>query len=973
MSNLTTGEFFEYSNPLWVGKTVNIKKLEKVYVNNGEPDAFITGTYDRYSDETLKYATLRTQYGLNDGIGRLVGTLAYGSDGGPTTTSNVNKLFRHATEPGTNPIQNPFGHNPSATKPFYDATATNTGDGTLQLTDDGWTNPDYPQMFRLNITTGGGVGAGKYQFWVRNHFSFDNNFYRDQYRVNPTMSSHNTAEFFEGFVISTYDTTNGTLLRNKRPTIIKMNKRTIIAILEDDICIIDLQTGEGKRFHVSLYPSFNPTSISQVEINETTQTIWVACRVSGLYKIVDPLGTPAITLYDNVVGGSPHIPNCYGVKYGNGRLWAAFEGDIYYTLDEGSLWTAINFDTTGTEISSWNKISNLVPDPSSVDHRMAVVYWVESSDWTDARICWWDNVSGTITVGQGPIVMAMKTTGHADNSGFLIGNKPYTYFTLLAASSTQGKFATSTRRTSYSQTPGRPAYFTFGTNTITQSALYGNNHLQFNQFGIDEEGNESIIMIADSDYEVRFYKDNDTASGILYKAITDHDMGYEVDMIRNGVVMHMGDGVFLLFRPADDSPWHPQQYAMVTLSEADNPDGGTAWSHQIWRKFGWNGSAWELGHAESKTIHATSEELIDNINVSFGDDGGTQTFVAGDYYTNGVVDGIWLDGSTTVDHKTRVYMKATLPTQTDTEFATLPVTTSQGDHTIGHSTFTPWEDDLNTRVGTDYLRRTDDGSFSGARSPQFSSSYGGSVVSDGRFSCGHVRWEIYSNYYFDHADPNQCSKLFVGLSLTSVLGTPISYASINYGIFIDAGTHPGTNTATVYVVEHGVTKLTHGAFDFSDIYDWQFSTTLIDDGSINYKIWHELTGWVTMYTSPAGTAPHGDYCMDIYLAGTSSTSDYVGVKDLYMSTNVPNDYYLNLGDSVNQTGRWEPEFYIIDPYTGLSVIIDGTSATKIAGYDDSTTTLNTGEFSIFRNGQLRYSGADIGKTISAEYVVILNE
>jgi hypothetical protein len=951
-----TTYFFGYCNLTWCGSSVNVKKLDQVYMNIGKPDGDIANTYTRTYNETLKYATLHTTFSLSQGLGQLIGGMAYGARGNYYNSNGLCRFFRPMSEENDSPIQNVFFHGPNATKPFYDSTQLPAGDGRVQINGDSWTNPDYPQMFRLNIT-----GANQYQLWVRNQFGFDNNAYRDQWRINPTMSTHNTAEFFEGFPIGTYDYTS-TLTKIKRPTFIKINKTQVIAILEDDICVVDLQTGEGTRFHVSLYPSFNPTSISQVEVDPATKTIWVACRVSGLYKITDPLGTPAITLYDNVVGGSPLTPNCYGVKYGNGRLWAAFEGDIYYTTNEGTAWTPINFDTTGTEISTWDKISNLVPDPSSPDHRMAVVYWAGGGDSTDARICWWDNISGTITVGQGPIVMAMKTTGEDQGSSLVIGNKPYTYFTLLAASPTQGKFATSTRRSGYPDSYGYPAYFTFGTNTITISPEK-TGHEQFNQFEIDEEGNESLLCCQYYSEALFFFKSDNTISSITYKAAADHDMGADY-LVRRGAVLYMGDGVFLLFRLTDDgTQYNPQQYYLVSVGQVDDPTGGANWTHQLWKKYGWNGSSWELGHAGSKSVHTAFEPLVDGITASFD----TGSFVTGDHHTVGVVDGVWLDGSTTVDHQVRLYMKPTIPKQTDVEVATLPVTVSSPDHRTTASSFT-YQDSSNAYTGTDYIRKQPSTSITSCRTVNTIRKSSGSGMLDSTSMSGYIYFGMDEYRYF-----NNGLRILGGLSPESTIGGSNGYNDTHYGWWIDGSVEPDYNVR-ITIVEQGVTKYDFGVYNFDSTgyYKFVYMVLIQNDGTVRYRIHYDST-WRDVYTS-ATPISNENYLLSTYMAGTgyTYTSNSPGLSAIRMNDHPADDYYFNLGNELNQTGRWTPDFYLVDPYSNIDIIIDGTPAIRAAGYDDITTTLNTGEYVPFRNGQIRYSAADVGKTISASYTTMVN-
>jgi hypothetical protein len=946
----SSGYMFGSHGNSWHGRNCYVGKLNRFTADQYPDKEYRTDaghhTYSRTVDTTLKYATLKFDLQLNEATGRLMGSVSYGYEG------RYQYWNRYMTELGTSPLQNPFGHSASATKPFYDSLNANTGDGTMTFNGDAWTNPDYPQILRLNITTGGGVGVGEYQLWVRNHFGFWGNFYREQFRLLPAWNTHNSTNFTEEFKVASWDLTSDET-KYSRPSFVVINKNEIIAVLEDDICVLNVSSAEGKRFHVSLYPSFNPTSISQVEVDPTTKTIWVACRTSGLYKITDPLGTPTITLYDNVASGSPQAPNCYGVKYGNGRLWAAFEGDLYYTTNEGTIWTPAAVSLTA-DLISWNEIVSLQPNPSSADHQIAIVYRKFSGSDSHIKITWWDQTNDS---SQGPTATMYRTTGYYQTYDWTEGNTPYRYMNVVAASKTQGHFGTAERRTSVGGTYGYCTYFEYGTTNIQASTVGTFSTPGYTFFATDEQGNESM-MVFDANH--RWYRADGThSSANLYADDTEY--GYHTGL-RYGFVAYLGDGIVICFR--SPSSYNGQQYHIVTLGGKDDPDGGHM-GQLLWKKYGWNGAAWELNHADSKPIHASAEELIDGTTVAFDDDGGTQTFVASDYYTIGVVDGVWMDGATITDHYTRFYLKPIKENQTDIEFSTLPNTMTGADMTTTQSSFT-WNDSVNlSPTAGDFALMT--GTPAGGRSvPTITPGSGsGAHAAD---TGGYVTWRMNNYDKFDETTGNS-SKITFGFSPISVIGSSNSHDSCHFAMVLDGNTHPLSPLATLYVVEQGVTKFTYGTvtMDSTNYYRYTFKVRIRTDKVVEYWLYNYSTDWVLIYT---GSVPANDttYLIDTYMSG-SYTSTQTGAGAIRLASTISDDYYISLGDPNNQTGRWEPEFYIVDPTTHLTVTIDGTVATPTASYDDYTTVLSAGQFSCFRNGQLRYSPDDVNKSISVNYIV----
>jgi hypothetical protein len=79
-------------------------------------------------------------------------------------------------------------------------------------------------------------------------------------------------------------------------------------------------------------------------------------------------------------------------------------------------------------------------------------------------------------------------------------------------------------------------------------------------------------------------------------------------------------------------------------------------NNYIYKSYGWNGSAWELGHAGSKVTHAGAEPLLNGLTIAFSN-GTTPSFTAGDFFTFAVANGLVKDNATRVDYSYGFYVK----------------------------------------------------------------------------------------------------------------------------------------------------------------------------------------------------------------------------------------------------------------------------------------------------------------------------
>jgi len=86
------------------------------------------------------------------------------------------------------------------------------------------------------------------------------------------------------------------------------------------------------------------------------------------------------------------------------------------------------------------------------------------------------------------------------------------------------------------------------------------------------------------------------------------------------------------------------------ISNAADPYGvPTNYRRWLWDEYGWNGSSWvKAGPGDSiqtKTVHASQDNLFQGTTISFDDAIQSQIFTANEYHTTGVMAGIWNDNN----------------------------------------------------------------------------------------------------------------------------------------------------------------------------------------------------------------------------------------------------------------------------------------------------------------------------------------
>lgn len=878
------------------------------------------------------------------------------------------------------PIQSIFSHKASATTPFYVGSDVAVGTGTIQLNGTNWTNPDWNKMFRIDITGSGIVGAATYQLKVRNVFGFANNTYVDQWPFVPYLvNSSDTNVAHCGGVNWVYGTSPhfqwagvGTLPYNG-------DGKTIIGYDTTWVGRLDLSDGDMEVWRSSSTPALGVTSVGQVEVASTGE-IWVSCRNTGLYKIsADGL---TITKYDNTTTGLTGLTSaqCYGVSEGaSGKIWAVFNGGLCVTTDGGTTWTVYNAASsptfnhgsfgTGTTVVQWIQC-----DKNSAEDRCAIGYDTTPADTSSIiNVAWW-RASGAPAGMQAAEVSQIHNETETTYPGKFEKQPIETFQKIKCASS--GLWGTVAHANNGGNS-NKPCWFNFGASSPSvTNAIASFTHRNMRATTIfvkDSAGADAILWRNDQDFSSTTYygiakqggtvvnsqaMDNTFSTTYLPAGSYTGAGGGRLPESLAPIKAYLGKGVILGFTEVDGYPTFPSQYRgfNVTCLSGHYPTTPlpTEFRKELWTEYGWDGSNWVKDHAGSKTTHLGYEDLVDGVQIKFDDLSGSQTFNATDYFTVGIVDGMWADGSITFSHQACVHYAPTVTT-TDLQTNTIPGTTTTIGigRSINGSTLTMVD-------ATNMTVNISDGSVNstGAGTPStFTAKIRSSNLITGNGSM-----------FFSLSSSNSQGVKTVGLSSGNI-GQPLNEATIDYGFFIDTSSASDVNDS-VWIRENGVNvfKVSGAGSTFDSDVTSRFKRGANED---------DMTFGI-IRTGTTITYRYKD--TDVYTSTVPSTTDlhidiatsYPTQKVAWISLNCSYDTYgVYMGNSGTLTGRYDPDFYTIDTdrHTGLSIKIDGVEAARLSNGDWSST-VNAGQVSLFTGGFIRTSPADAGKTITANYTYI---
>ncbi len=928
---------------------------------------YANGTYTpdyKYFARLLDFSIDLTQL-----LGRLVGTVGHAY-----VTTFDRTIFRSSLLKSTDsPIQNIFAHSSTATKPFYDSATVASGTGTLTINGDSWTNPDWNKLLRLDITGSGAVGVGTYKLSMRNTVGFLNNTYYDDHVAIPFLNNQNDFDENGGRMYFPMPTTDPmyppyyAFTDRAGPMCMSYDdKKQVLFFTHEWVGRMDLTSGERKRWYATSTPSANFQDISQLYVDGSGD-IWVADAVNGLFRISADGNT--VTVFDNTHASLSGLTNnfCYGVTATPGKIWACFENTLAYTTDGGITFTLHDAGSAVVfTLPEAQRCWGIQGDINHADDRIAILYNDGATISVNAyiQIRWWDRVSGHGNTTGNVIQHNASTTLTAANP-----HRRRELFRFVSCSPNDGIWASRGR----TNVQDGPCFWAYNGTTPSHEFTHMSGESVYNQiFGDwvkDIAGNDAYLAFnynPSVTYKAQFRlcKQDLTEQWtgtipISASSVQGASVEYFNTVTNVGIKCVLPEsGMFIFANTNANGVGANQWHMVIPITEYDSTDGGE-FHNLIWTDYGWDGANWVEGNTNSKTIHATTDALVDGLTVSWDDNTGTQTFVSSDYYTTGVVDGVLVDGGVEFNHQYALYYKNVLFNQTDVEGGgVLPATTRTYKRDLISTEYSNLLDITGSMFYTDSTRKiTATSTPWGCRLDTVAEDY------------------VYMEYTTDVTSYTNGQYFVGGLAVGTKAGTLVDANNIDYGVKVS---HTPFYNITVEIIENGVVTAT--VFDGSGgavNYDKEVNYSNIEQMPIRLE---RLAGTTDLLVKFRGNIVHtftgvsGDLLPSFY---GSYANLYPQNMDVISSGT---DYCIELGDSGTTKGYFHPDFYSIDGTTSgqptaSQVKIDGTPVSTLLIEDDGRTVLATGEVDLItRSGLIRYSAADIGKTLTIDrYNVILHK
>lgn len=564
---------------------------------------------------------------------------------------DIQPVYSHAAETFASTTPNPFLDSMPA-----------TGSGTVQLSGT-WTNPDYPELYLIKMTSGGAVGVSTYQMWKRNHTGFALTTYKPRPGVvvpvgtwymttntpnvalrNP-LGSHGLINHYQA------DTKISGVVDQVGISADVYSYTTIVTSDNTGVTVYNIPKHEHKNFDATTTPALPVTRARQVSVNKAAGDVWVACRDTGLWKINVPGNT--VTHITVVTHGVPS-EQCYGVDVGrNGSVWAMFNGGLASSTDGGTSWTTYNSGTTpafnyvGISDGNWDSVAYIKVDPAHLDDQMMIVRRVDTTVNTTIGGVWWSRGSATA------VAITSSSGGQWDNARLN---------TTRLEVSDNDSFWVLAGNTSYATKK-----LTYGSTSSVGTSIGTNNvYLSTVAFEKGPAGQDCYIHVAGSStsHTITLY---DKALTQVVPTFTPLTTGDQTPVNNYATrALYLGKGMFCITACESSSPQADNVTTLVVgiLPDTSNSMVGPM-SYLIWDKYGWNGTNWELNHAGSKTTHLTPSPLLNGVAVSFQDGATGESFVNGDYYTAGVLKGLWKTNSIVYNTNFSYYQ---VPTKESTDF-----------------------------------------------------------------------------------------------------------------------------------------------------------------------------------------------------------------------------------------------------------------------------------------------------------------
>lgn len=615
-------------------------------------------------------ASRTINWDLNTHVGAILTTARSGlfdSDYGQQRMI-VTTLSHDILKPGSSTIQPVHGHSSTGTRPFLDTSALASGSGRV-IPISTTAQSSFPEMYRINITASGNVGTATYKFDVRHHNGFVGNTYIN--RGIPIPHVHGQGQYTQSAdVINQSSSIVGghgllpTTLSEYTLYTNDLNWKSHAKRYSDDVMMLADTNGVTKvkisdhtyvaNFDSTTTPQLSVTNIRQIN-RDAVGNIWVACADTGLWKI----SADDSTVQRMTIAGVTDT-NCHAVDASNTHVWAVMNGGLVSSTDGGTNWTIYHsttptvFSWAGITDNNWADVAFIKVNPTHVDQRIMLVRKSTAAGVSSNAAVWWSTTTLASSAHSAAFNVA-TVNPYIKGKDYLIQTAG-DYWVAYSVNSANigGQTTTTTLR-----------LLTFGTaNAVSVVGPNGQHSTSpiDNGFAPDKVTGELKPIFINREVNFGLIELDGTVSNPMafsgYMWNGSNPTGRSPVPSQERPMIYMGNG--LIVRPVRSYDYATNSINYVTYTWLAGFIGTSTgltesyYDYLLWKSYGWNGSTWLQGHPGSKTVHVTSEQLINNISIRFEDGAGT-SFTSTDYYTFGRMVGVWKDNVTTLSWSPAVY------------------------------------------------------------------------------------------------------------------------------------------------------------------------------------------------------------------------------------------------------------------------------------------------------------------------------
>mgnify|MGYP000149051875 CR=1 FL=1 len=597
-------------------------------------------------------------------------TLLAGRGINSATQSEYNGAFTY-TDPrpvnDTNPVQNVYPQRNNPVGPSNDLTVANvaTMTGGLTFNISQWKDPNLQRLFRVRMTGTGAVGVATYQIskmdfiagFVGNRWQGRTALMPQSFRTDGFFHKETNNKPYESWIKA-----GGTTYRspdNDRLVLAADCTRTMAGVN-----VYNVVTGE--RTSLDSTVGLNVTAVSDGET--TDQFYFVTCANTGLWRV--SLDFTTVEHITSPTGIDKAFQICRKNDV-NQTIWVLFDGGLCKLSNPnaaaGSLTWTVHNPSTGTPTftfagltDAWQNVTAMIIDPDNASDRfLFVISPLPSADTTGyfrRGYVWWDTMTGVATHPSTNGIHLSNLNSAANwsatnllrlsdsircQNGIWVANasssgsfySQTTIFNYASANLTALTFAdVSSKRPVPSIINGVSGFMLSGNSTDNQTASFVKNST------MSTIPNDTTLSSASPYVDFMFRSGPSSYSANLETA----------SVVAGNIttpLIYLPNSNFI-FTYEDNV----QGYGVTPFMLPPTHLNYNVYKGAFWKDYGWDGVNWVLNHAGSKTTSGTNETtaILDDLGILFTDGVSGTSFVANEFFTFVVGNGLFKDNGVNV-------------------------------------------------------------------------------------------------------------------------------------------------------------------------------------------------------------------------------------------------------------------------------------------------------------------------------------